>query len=77
MDNPEKKNFQVIYFDKSFLFKPETPENESTLKIAMPGFFGLSPVGRQILKHLNPKYNENYFVWLKENYKIPNYKVLE
>ncbi len=72
--NPEKENFKLTYFDKSIFF---TPENEKYLKIEMPSFFGLSPVGKQILRHLNPKYNEQYFAWLKENYKIPNYKILE
>lgn len=77
MENLEKKNFKAIYFDKWILFAPITPENTDTLKINMPGFFGLSPVGKQLLKHLNPKSNDSYFNWLKENYKIPNYKILE
>jgi len=76
-ENPEKKNFPVVYFDKKILFVPTTPENEASLKISMPGFFGLSPVGKQLLKHLNPKSNDSYFNWLKENYKITNYKILE
>ncbi len=77
MENPEKKNFKTVYFDKVILFSPTTPEDVNTLKISMPGFFGLSPVGKQLLKHLNPKANDDYFLWLKENYKIPNYKILE
>ena len=77
MENPEKKNFQVVYFDKSILFSPITPEDANTLRISMHGFFGLSPVGKQLLKHLDPKPNDSYFNWLKENYKIPNYKIIE
>ncbi|EKD49196.1 MAG: membrane-fusion protein [uncultured bacterium] len=77
LENLEKKNFKTVYFDKNILFTPIAPENENTLKISMPGSFGLSPVGKQLLKHLTPKYNDEYFVWLKENYKIPNYKILE
>lgn len=77
MENPDKKNFRTVYFDKDILFLPITPEDVNTLKISMPGFFGLSPVGKQLLKHLNPKSNDSYFNWLKENYKIPNYKILE
>lgn len=77
MENLEKKNFKTVYFDKWILFTPSTPDNVATLKINRPGFFGLSPVGKQLLKHLNPKANDNYFNWLKENYKIPNYKILE
>jgi len=72
--NLGKKNFKLAYFDKSILF---IPENKNYLKSKTPAYFGLSLVGKQILKHLNPQYNEKYFVWLKENYKIPNYKILE
>lgn len=74
IENPEKKNFAIQYFDKQIIF---TPENENFAKIKLPGFYGLSIVGRQILKHLNPAYIEDYFVWLKSNYKMPNYKLLE
>ncbi len=76
IENPEKKNFEITYFDKAILFSPITPGDINTLKISMPGFFGLSPVGKQLLKHLNPKPNDSYFAWLKKNYKIPNYKIL-
>jgi hypothetical protein len=74
IQNPEKKNFKLVYFDKNILF---VPENENYLKIEMQNFYGLSKVGKQILKHVKPKYNEKYFIWLKENYKIPNYKLKE
>lgn len=77
IENPEKKNFRTAYFDKDILFSPITPGDVNTLKISTPGFFGLSPVGKQLLKHLNPKSNDSYYNWLKENYKIPNYKILE
>ncbi len=74
IENPEKKNFAIQYFDKQIIF---TPENENFAKIKLPGFYELSIVGKQILKHLNPAYIEDYFVWLKSNHKIPNYKLLE
>lgn len=77
LDNPEKKNFGIEYFSKEILFTSVTPDNESTLKINLPGFYGPSPVGKQLVKHLNPKFNGGYFNWLKENYKIPNYKILQ
>lgn len=77
LENPEKKNFKTVYFDKDIIFSPITPENTNTLKIDIPGFFGLSPVGKQLLQHLNPRFNVHYFNWLKENYKIPNYKLVE
>jgi len=73
MPNPEKKKFAVQYFGKTLLY---TPENES-LEIKTPGHYGLSVAGTQILKHLNPKYIGEYYVWLKENYKITNYKLTE
>ncbi len=77
MKNHEKKNFKIVYFNKNILFSPITPGDVNTLKISIPGFFGLSPVGKQLLKHLNPKPNDHYFNWLKDNYKISNYKILE
>jgi hypothetical protein len=74
MRNPEKLTYQVSYFDKKILF---SPENEDFINIQTPNFYGLSPVGIQIVKHLSPKFSEKYFDWLKENYKISNYKLLE
>lgn len=71
--NPEKKKFQISYFDKVILFEPE---NDNYLEVKMPSYFGLSPVGKQILNHLNPVYNDQYYEWLRENYKINNYKVI-
>jgi len=74
MINSEKENFEIIYFDKKILF---SPENENFLKIKLPSLFGLSMVGNQILKHLKPRYSEAYFIWLKENFKIQNYKIID
>lgn len=73
IQNPDNKNFELIYFDKIISF---ISINESNSTIRIPSFYGLSMVGEQILKHINPQYNEEYFSWLKENYKIPNYKVI-
>jgi hypothetical protein len=70
----EKKNLRIQYFDKELVF---IPENDNYAKIRLPGFYGLSDVGRQIVKHLNPKYVENFYIWLKQNYKVPNYKLLD
>jgi hypothetical protein len=72
--NTEKKNMKISYFDKNIFF---TPENEHYEDVKLPEFYGLSIVGKQILKHINPKFNEKYYIWLKENYKIRNYKILE
>lgn len=74
IENLERKNLSVQYFDKKLIF---TPENENYAKIELPVFYALSIVGREILKHLNPAYTEDYFIWLKSNYKVPNYKLLE
>jgi hypothetical protein len=72
--NLKKGIFSLKYFDKTILFKPE---NENYSEIRLPTFYSLSMPGKQILRHLKPPYNEKYFVWLKANYKIPNYKILE
>ncbi len=74
IDNPEKKNFKINYLDKRILYKPT---HESNFKIALPAFYSLSNTGKQILKNLNPKFNEDYFNWLKTNYKVPNYDLNE
>lgn len=74
LENPSKEMFPLRYFDKMILFETS---HESNFSIKMPGFYGLSITGKEIIKHLNPRFNEKYFSWLKENYKIPNYKVKE
>ena len=74
LPNPEKKKFAVQYFDQQIIFEPN---HEKNFDINMPGFFGLSVTGKQLLNHLNPKFNDKYFTWLKESYKIPNYKIVE
>lgn len=74
LPNPEKKKFAIQYFDQQIIFEPT---HEKNFDIKMPGLFGLSVIGKQLLNHLNPKFNDKYFAWLKENYKIQNYKVIE
>jgi len=74
IDNSGRKNIMIEYFDKSILF---TPENDNYKDVRMPGFYGLSIAGKQILKHLNPRFIDKYFIWLKNNYKIKNYKIIE
>lgn len=74
LENPSKEMFALRYFDKIILFETS---HESNFSIKLPGFYALSITGKQIIKHLNPRFNEKYFSWLKENYKIPNYKVKE
>lgn len=74
IENDNKNNLEIRYFDKSIIY---SSEDEKNTKIKLPNFYGLSPIGEQIIKHLSPKYIESYYVWLKENYKIPHYKVVD
>lgn len=74
LKNPEKKKFALNYFDKNIIFEPTHLNN---FEIKIPGFYELSLTGKQIISHLNPKYNDDYYNWLKNNYKIPNYKVVD
>lgn len=77
MDNEEKKRFALIYFDKQILFEPINPEDSNSLTIRFPGFYCLTSVGKQIIQHLKPVSNPDYFEWLKKNYHLPNYKITE
>jgi len=72
--NPEKKNYTLKYFNRNIRFEPT---HETNFIIKIPGYFGLSITGKQIIKHLNPKFIDDYFMWLKGEYKISNYKVIE
>ena len=74
IENSLKQKFLLQYFDHRIIFEP-THENNFIIKL--PDFYALSTTGRQIVKHLNPKFSNKYFSWLKENYKIPNYKIIE
>lgn len=74
IENSEKENLTIQYFDKQLIFIPEGANFKNS---KLPGFYGLSVVGKQILQHLSPKYIGEYYIWLKANYKIPNYKLLE
>src|SRR5690606_13457675 len=72
LENPEKKDFAIQYFDQQIVF---TPANDNFVQIKTPEFYGLSITGKQILQHLDPKFNNDYFEWLKSNYIVPNYKI--
>ncbi len=74
MRNPNKLPFEISYFDKNIIFNPE---NDNFIDIQMPNYYGLSPVGKQILRHLKPKFDNNYYEWLRTNYKVANYKIAE
>lgn len=74
IENGDKKNFEINYLGRQILFKPT---HETNVLILIPSFFGLSNTGKQILLHLNPQFIDDYYNWLKANYKIPNYEVFE
>ncbi len=70
LQNTESKNIIIQYFDKMLIYSP----NESKPTTArLPSFYCLSVVGTQILRHLKPVFNEEYYHWLLSNYKIPAY----
>jgi len=73
-ENLENKNVELQYYDKQIVYKPK---NENVLEFETPSYYGLSITGAQIAKHLNHKFNDEYFKWLKENYKIDNYVLKE
>lgn len=70
--NPEKKKYEVRYFDEKIIFECE---NEST-DIQVPNYFALSVSGKQIIEHLKPKKQGAYWEWVKQNYKVANYKLV-
>lgn len=71
--NPEKKKYQIAYRDEKITFECI---NDNT-DINIPNYYAPSEAGYQIIQHLNPKKNDKYIEWLKNNYQIPNYKVVE
>lgn len=74
LENPEKKNFAINYLGRVIRLKPT---HETNFKIHLPAYYGLSNTGKQILKHLNPVFREEYYSWLKTNYKVSNYILKE
>lgn len=72
IENPEKKKYALRYANKNIIFEPT---HESNFNISLPSYYGLSTNGQQIIQHLNPKFSESYYIWLKKNYKINNYNV--
>lgn len=74
MENPNNRIYRVNYFDENIDFVAVNPEDVNNLGIEIPNFYGLTPVGRQILQHLDPQSSIDYLKWLKENYRIPNYQ---
>ena len=74
IENPKKNKFRIKYINRDIIFEPT---HETNLSVKLPGYYELSVTGKQIINHLNPKFSEKYYEWLKVNYKISNYKVVE
>jgi hypothetical protein len=68
IDFSQNNVFSINYFNEKIQFKSINDELSS---FQVPGYFALSNSGKQILQHLNPQFNEEYFNWLKSNYKVP------
>ncbi|UMX47423.1 MAG: DUF2806 domain-containing protein [Candidatus Nealsonbacteria bacterium DGGOD1a] len=66
LQNPEKKKILIQYFDKNFFY--ELVNGNIDASALFPSFYGLTIAGKQILNHLSPKYIDDYYVWIKENY---------
>lgn len=73
-ENPEKKKYPIQYANRIIIFESKS---ETNLNIRTPSYYSLSANGKQIIQHLNPKFSEDYYKWLKLNYKIDNYKIFE
>lgn len=73
--NNEKSKFRLTYFDKNIFFELANKDTTSS-DIRIEEFYGLSQTGRQLIKHLSPRFNEDYFLWLKKNYQIPGYIII-
>lgn len=72
--NFKKNNIGLNYIDKDLIYEPI---HGSNFEFNLMGYYQLSLTGEQIIKHLNPKFLEEYFEWLKEYFKIPNYKLVD
>lgn len=74
VENPQKENYTIEYYDKKLIFAPLKNASE---EITYPKFYSLSTTGKQILPHIKPKADEYYFNWLKLNFQIKNYKLID
>lgn len=72
IQNSKEKNLVIKYFDKEISFKCEVQDSMRNLQ----PFYSLSLAGAEILQHLNPKFKPEFYEWLKNNYKIADYKIV-
>nr|WP_299385538.1 DUF2806 domain-containing protein [Allomuricauda sp.] len=71
VQNPDKKVLGFEYFDKVLSYECV---HKTDFMLTIPGFYGLSKTGKELLQHLNVTKNDDYYEWLKANFKIDNYK---
>ncbi len=67
-------NPPVQYFNEKLIFEPEQTSSVPR-NVIYPSYYALSQVGMEIMQYLQPKFNPEYFDWLKQNYKIDNFKL--
>lgn len=71
--NKEMNLIEFIYFDEVLHYKPSfSIETNFT-----SSFYVLSKTGHQIMQHLNPSFQEDYYYWLRNEFIIPNYSLVE
>lgn len=69
---PKSEFLGIRYQKKILVFKTDNPDEKATIQI--PSFYSLSPSGVQLAKILDPDFIESYFEWLKNKYKLLDYK---
>lgn len=74
LENPERKIFEISYFDSRIEYQPV---HETKTNINYPNYYKLSKTGEQILQHLDVSFNQDYYNWLIDNFKIANYEVVK
>lgn len=72
-ESREKINLVLYYINHELIYESTDDNN---FEINLPNFYKLSLAGKQIIKHLKPKFINEYFVWLKGYYTISNYKLV-
>jgi hypothetical protein len=66
------KSISIPYQDKLLIFITDRPSDDT---VSIPGYYALSSSGNEIFRLIKPKFNKDYYKWLKDNYKITGYKL--
>jgi len=64
----------IGYQDMALLFQIEGEKPDS---IRIPGWYGLSQAGAQIVEGLSVDFNQDYYEWVTNNYVLPGYKIVK